>query len=171
MKNLTKQRITKQKGFTLIELVVVIVILGILAVTAAPKFIDLQGDAKGATISAVKAAIETANAGVHAKSLIAGNNTTIKANNPTVTVAGSTIEIGSGWMLATTGNFSDLMDIDSVGFTTLVSVADDTVIVVFPAGFAATADDAIAAECYVSYAESTNSNTKPIITVDIDLCQ
>ena len=36
----------KQEGFTLIELIVVIVILGILAVTAAPKFIDLQG--KGA---------------------------------------------------------------------------------------------------------------------------
>ena len=35
---------TSQKGFTLIELVLVIVILGILAVTAAPKFIDLTGD-------------------------------------------------------------------------------------------------------------------------------
>ncbi len=34
---------SKQKGFTLIELVVVIVILGILAVTAAPKFMNLQG--------------------------------------------------------------------------------------------------------------------------------
>ena len=36
----------KQAGFTLIELVIVIIILGILAVTAAPKFLNLQDDAK-----------------------------------------------------------------------------------------------------------------------------
>ena len=40
----------KQEGFTLIELIVVIVILGILAVTAAPKFIDLQGDARASAL-------------------------------------------------------------------------------------------------------------------------
>lgn len=36
----------KQSGFTLIELVIVIIILGILSVTAIPKFLDLQGDAR-----------------------------------------------------------------------------------------------------------------------------
>ena len=40
----------KQGGFTLIELVVVIVILGILAVTAAPKFLNLQDDAKNSGV-------------------------------------------------------------------------------------------------------------------------
>ena len=47
----------KQKGFTLIELVVVIVILGILAATALPKFIDLTGDAKKAKADGVAGAI------------------------------------------------------------------------------------------------------------------
>lgn len=51
----------KKQGFTLIELIIVIVILGILAVTAAPKFIDLQSDARIATLNGIKGAIEGAN--------------------------------------------------------------------------------------------------------------
>ncbi|MBL4822622.1 MAG: prepilin-type N-terminal cleavage/methylation domain-containing protein, partial [Colwellia sp.] len=61
------QPVSKQQGFTLIELVVVIVILGILAVTAAPKFIDLTSDAKGSVVQAVKASINSAADMAHAK--------------------------------------------------------------------------------------------------------
>ena len=49
-----------QQGFTLIELVMVIVILGVLAATAIPKFVDLKTDARQAALDGVKGALSSA---------------------------------------------------------------------------------------------------------------
>ena len=51
-----------QRGFTLIELVMVIVILGVLAAVAIPKFVDLKGDAQQAAMTGVAGAAASASA-------------------------------------------------------------------------------------------------------------
>lgn len=86
----------KENGFTLIELIVVIVILGILATTVAPKYIDLEADAHTATLQAIKASMEGATALVHGKSLVKGNHK-LKDTNPNATVnIGDAIDDGNG---------------------------------------------------------------------------
>lgn len=70
--------LVKQKGFTLIELVVVIVILGILAVTAVPKFIDLSDDAEEAVFLGISAAFKSGVNQVHIAWLIRGNNQAVQ---------------------------------------------------------------------------------------------
>ncbi|MFV8409992.1 type II secretion system protein [Vibrio owensii] len=62
----------RKSGFTLIELVVVIVILGILAVTAAPRFLNIQDDAREARLEGMKGAIASGLGIGYGKMAIAG---------------------------------------------------------------------------------------------------
>lgn len=80
----------RQGGFTLIELVVVIVILGILAVTAAPRFLNLQDDARNSALDGLKGAIAGASGIAYGKAAIDGveslENQTISAGNETINI-------------------------------------------------------------------------------------
>ena len=68
-------RYSKHKGFTLIELVIVIVVLGILAATAIPKFINLNTDAKVATLETVRGSMQSSLLLVYGSALIKGQST------------------------------------------------------------------------------------------------
>lgn len=66
----------RQTGFTLIELVVVIVILGILAATAAPKFMDLQSDARISALNGLAGATKSAITMTYSKAILSGKDKT-----------------------------------------------------------------------------------------------
>lgn len=62
----------KQSGFTLIELVIVIIVLGVLSASALPKFLDLQNDARKGAMQGLKAAFESASTFTYSKARIEG---------------------------------------------------------------------------------------------------
>ena len=110
----------KQAGFTLIELVLVIVILGILAATAIPRFSDLSTDARRAALQGMEAGIRSAAVLARATQLSRS-----LASNASVTMEGTSVAMSNGYPTAAAGGIDNALSNFS-GFTFAAGVFTKT---------------------------------------------
>ena len=140
---------TRQGGFTLIELVVVIALLGILAAFAIPRFASLEREARSATTQGLSGSVRSAAAMAHGLYLATGATP--------VNMEGNNIAITNGYPDA-----EDIADTlaDSTGFTVTTNGGGDT-----------TTFDKTGASgtCQVTYVEAA-ANNPPTISIDTSGC-
>ncbi|MGF1680622.1 type II secretion system protein [Photobacterium minamisatsumaniensis] len=155
----------RQGGFTLIEMVVVIVILGILAVTAAPRFLNLQNDARKASLQGLKGGVDGAAGIVFGKAAING----IESNDADADNKVEDILVAYGYPTAADGGINNAV----VGLSTdWVIKYDDksapkNAVMTFKTNTVySTVKEIRDTECFVQYNQATSSAVATAVVTD-----
>jgi len=148
MSPIQKSIFSKQAGFTLIELIMVIVILGILSAFALPKFADFSSDAEVASIEGARGAVRSAAAIAHAACL-ASSSCDAAAASSTVRIEGVDITMVFGY--PSVAGIQTAATLEGYEVNTAASV-----------GLLVATGNTDGASCF-TYDEAANATTPPVI--------
>lgn len=138
----------KQSGFTLVELIVVIVILGILSAVALPRFINLTGDARFAAAQGMTGALRSAVALAQSTWVARGSA------DPTVDMNGTTVNVGATG-IPTSG--------DATGIVAALQTTDGFTVAHTGTTTTTFTQTGAPATCVVTYTAATGAVVAPVL--------